>query len=36
MATQGLALVAMTFVGDIWVLLAVGVIYGLGDGVLGR
>ena len=35
MVVQGVALVVTAFAGDIWVLLAVGVIYGLGDGVLG-
>lgn len=35
MVVQGLGLVVMAFVGDVWILMPVAVVYGLGDGVLG-
>lgn len=35
MVVQGVALVVLAYVGDIWILMAVAVAYGLGDGVLG-
>ena len=35
MAVQGVAVVVMAVVGDVWILLAVAFAYGLADGVLG-
>ena len=35
MVAQGLALVVMGLVGDIWTLMAAAVVYGLADGILG-
>ena len=35
MVVQGLGLVVMAFVGDVWILMPVAVVYGLGDGVMG-
>ena len=32
---QGVTLVVIAYVGDVWILMPVAVVYGLGDGVLG-
>lgn len=32
---QGVALVVIAYVGEVWILMPVAVVYGLGDGVLG-